>query len=131
VKTKKEHIDYWVVQSKEDWAVAELLIKGNKYLHGLFFVHLALEKVCKAHWIRASKTNIPPKTHNLIFLLSQTDISVSNEQKEFLLTLNRFQIEGRYPEQLSKLHQATSAPFAQEIVLQAKEIHLWLLNKLL
>lgn len=111
MKSKKEHIDHWVAQSKEDWDAALLLIDGGKYLHGLFFVHLALEKTCKAHWISAAKSDIPPKSHNLIFLLSQTTISLSDEQKEFLLELNRFQIEGRYPEHLAMLHRAATAAF--------------------
>jgi HEPN domain-containing protein len=132
LKTKKDHIDYWVAQSEEDWEVAMLLIKEGKNLHGLFFVHLALEKICKAHWIRSSKTHIPPRTHNLIFILSQTDVLISNEQKQFLLEINRFQIEGRYPEQLAQLHGLVinNAIFTQEIVFKAKELRIWLLSRL-
>ena len=66
VKTKEEHIIHWANQSSDDWESAELLFKGKKYLHALFFAHLSIEKICKAHWVRASEGNIPPKTHNLI-----------------------------------------------------------------
>ncbi|MFN6087817.1 MAG: HEPN domain-containing protein [Cyclobacteriaceae bacterium] len=130
MKTKEEHIGHWVNQSIDDWEAAELLFKGRKYLHSLFFAHLSLEKVCKAHWIRANESNIPPKTHNLIFLLSNTAIELTNEQKEFLLELNRFQIEGRYPEQISKLFKISTHTFAEEKLAQAKKQQEWLLNKL-
>ncbi len=130
MKTKEEHIIHWANQSSDDWESAELLFKGKKYLHALFFAHLSIEKICKAHWVRASEGNIPPKTHNLIFLLSQTSVELTDDQKEFLLELNRFQIEGRYPEQVSKLHKVSTASFAQYKLDQAKQIQQWLLNKL-
>jgi HEPN domain-containing protein len=130
VKTKKEHIVHWVDQSKEDWEAAELLFIGKKYLHALFFAHLSVEKVCKAHWVNANEGNVPPKTHNLIFLLSQAKIELVESQKEFLLELNRFQIEGRYPEQLSKLYKASTAAFTQNKLNHAKELRIWLLNNL-
>ena len=131
MKTKDEHISHWVNQSKDDWEAAELLFTGNKYLHALFFAHLSLEKACKAHWINSGDANIPPKSHNLIFLLSQTKIELTDDQKEFLLELNRFQIEGRYPEQISKLHQSSTATFTRNKLNEAKELHLWLISRLL
>jgi HEPN domain-containing protein len=131
VKTKEEHITHWVNQSNDDWESTELLFTGKKYLHALFFAHLSLEKVCKVHWINSNESNIPPKTHNLIFLLSQTTIGLTDDQKELLLELNRFQIEGHYPEQISKLHKASTASFARHKLDQAKQLQQWLLNKLL
>jgi hypothetical protein len=55
---------------------------------------------------------------------------LTNEQKEFLLELNRFQIEGRYPEQISKLFKISTHTFAEEKLAQAKKQQEWLLNKL-
>ncbi len=130
MKTKEHHIEHWLAQSNDDWEAAELLFAGKKYLHSLFFAHLSLEKVCKAHWINSSEINIPPKTHNLIFLLSQTALEISDNQKEFLIEFNRFQIEGRYPELISKLRQTCTPPFTRNKLNEAKELHLWLLSKL-
>jgi AbiV family abortive infection protein len=130
VKTKELHISHWINQSKDDWEAAELLFAGKKYLHALFLAHLSLEKACKAHWINSNEDNIPPKTHNLIFILSQTTIELTDNQKEFLLELNRFQIEGRYPNQLTKLHQASSPQFTSIKLNEAKELFIWLHNKL-
>jgi HEPN domain-containing protein len=92
--TKKEHINYWVEQAIDDWEAVNTLFKGKKYLQSLFFAHLVIEKLCKALWIKNNETNIPPRTHNLNYILSQTGIDLSESQSEFLLQLNRFQLEG-------------------------------------
>lgn len=131
MKTKKEHITHWVSQSNDDWEASMLLYVGKKYLHALFFAHLSLEKICKAHWINSSESNIPPKTHNLLFLLSQTALELTSDQKEFLLEMNRFQIEGRYPEQISNLYKSVNASFTKGKLEHVKEFQVWLLNKLL
>jgi hypothetical protein len=39
--------------------------------------------------------NVPPRTHYLIHLLSTTPIKLDDERSEFMLGLNRFQLEGR------------------------------------
>ena len=41
----QKQIDYWRNGAIEDWNVAEDLVSRNKTRHGLFFVHLALEKL--------------------------------------------------------------------------------------
>lgn len=130
MRTKSEHIAHWVNQSKDDLDSAVLLLEGKKYLHALFFLHLSLEKVCKAQWIKTNEDNVPPKTHNLIFLLSQTGLKLSIEQKEFLLELNRFQIDGRYPDELSKLYKTSTESFVRNKLETAKQLQGWLLSKL-
>ncbi len=129
LKTKGEHIEYWATQSIDDLEASEVLYVGKKYLQALFFSHLALEKVCKACWVKDHAENTPPKTHNLIFILAQTNLEISPRQKEFLLEINRFQIEGRYPEQLTSLAKLTNATIARTIMNEAKQLQQWLLNK--
>ena len=120
MKTKEQHIAHWLAQSKDDWESSELLFAGKKYLHSLFFAHLSLEKICKAHWINSAEINIPPKTHNLIFLLSQTALELSDNQKEFLLDLNRFQIEGRYPELYQNFNKPPQLPLPETNLMKPK-----------
>ena len=43
MKTKKEHIDFWIMQSKDDWDAVDSLFKGKNYLQSLFFAHLVIE----------------------------------------------------------------------------------------
>ena len=50
-----KQITYWQDGAKEDFEVAKQLIASEKIRHGLFFAHLALEKVLKAKFCQ--KTN--------------------------------------------------------------------------
>ena len=47
-----KQIDFWRDSAKEDLAVAHELVHKNRLRHGLFFAHLALEKILKAHVCR-------------------------------------------------------------------------------
>lgn len=129
MKTKKEYISFWIEQAEDDWSVVELLYKGRKFLQSLFFAHLVIEKICKSLWIKHNEKNIPPKTHNLIYLLSQTSIELSEEQSEFMLSLNRFQLEGRYPEYITKLQNICDEDFTTATLETTKKIRVWLLEK--
>lgn len=68
--SKQDHNPYWIEQAEDDWDAVNTLYKGGKYLHASLFSHLANEYLCKALWIKHNKDNIPPKTHNLIHIIS-------------------------------------------------------------
>lgn len=130
MKTKEEHIQHWQNQANDDWEAVITLLKGKKNLQALFFAHLVIEKICKALWIKYDQTNIPPKTHNLNFLISQTPLKLDDEQSEFLLNLNRFQLEGRYPEYVTQMHQICNDDFTQKLIDNTEKIKSWLQEKL-
>jgi hypothetical protein len=71
-----------------------------------------------------------PKTHNLIHLLSSTPVELTDDKSEFLLTLNRFQLEGRYPEYITKMHDICNEQFTKSMINSTNELRLWLLGKL-
>jgi HEPN domain-containing protein len=96
--TKEEHIKYWVETAKRDWQAIQKMYKSKVYLHALFFAHLVLEKLCKAHWVKDNVSNTPPKIHNLITLVDKTKLKLSEEDRNFLFNMNQFQLEGRYPD---------------------------------
>ncbi|NJK85838.1 MAG: HEPN domain-containing protein [Bacteroidales bacterium] len=100
-ENKRKHYLFWLSQAKDDWSAVNTLYKGGNFLQSLFFAHLVIEKLCKAIWIKHNEGNIPPRTHNLIHLLSATNVEIDNEKSEFMLSLNRFQIEGRYPDYIT------------------------------
>ena len=62
-----KQIEYWVRTAEEDFEVGSNLIRVDKARHGLFFLHLALEKMLKA-CVCKSQSKTPPKIHNLINL---------------------------------------------------------------
>ena len=65
--------------------------------HSLFFVHLAIEKILKAHIVKKTR-DLPPRIHNLIRLAGAAEIPLDLEQEKFVREFGIYQIEGRYPE---------------------------------
>ena len=107
--TKEEHIEYWIKSSDQNSETMEYLFKGGKYVEALFFGHLTLEKICKALWIKNNEFNYPPKIHNLVSLLEKCLIHINEDDLEFLDIMNRYQLEGRYPDYLNLIYKETTA----------------------
>ena len=63
----EKQVAYWRDSAVEDLQVAQDLIKRQRTRHGLFFLHLALEKLLKALVCRQTQ-DLAPRTHNLIRL---------------------------------------------------------------
>ncbi len=122
----KKHIDYWTQSADADIDTAGILIKKKKYLHGLFFCHLAIEKIIKAHVANVTK-QIPPKSHNLFRLLEKAGIEVENEKIEFLGILMKYQLEGRYPDYNPHIPDKKKV---KEYLKETRETLSWLKKKL-
>ena len=50
--TKQEHIDYWVEAANKDWLAIQEMYNAKTFVYALFFAHLVLEKLAKAHWVK-------------------------------------------------------------------------------
>jgi HEPN domain-containing protein len=129
MKSKNDHIDFWLSQAENDWNAVNTLYNGKNYLQSLFFAHLVIEKICKALWIKYNEGNVPPRTHNLNHLLLATPIELNDDISEFMLRLNRFQMEGRYPDYLTKMHEICNKSFTTAMIDETDKIRLWLLEK--
>ena len=60
--TKMQHINYWVDTALYDWKGAESAFRTKNYPHCLFWAHLVLEKLAKAHWVKTHQENIQKYT---------------------------------------------------------------------
>ena len=121
-----KQIEYWVNSAKSDLDTAELLIGESRYIHGLFFCHLAIEKVLKAH-VTKETGGIPPKTHNLVYLLDLTGLEFEEVFESFLGILMKYQLEGRYPDH-NPVIPAKERVF--EYLNKTKEMLTWIVRKL-
>jgi HEPN domain-containing protein len=122
----EKQIEYWVKEADSASDTARILIKKKRYLHGLFFCHLTIEKIIKAHVVKATN-QIPPKSHNLFRLLENAGVEVTDENAEFLGVLMRYQLEGRYP---GYNPQIPDKKRVKEYFRKTSEILLWLKNML-
>jgi HEPN domain-containing protein len=122
----EKQIAYWRDGAAEDWQVAQELVNLGRTRHGLFFAHLALEKLLKAHVCRAL-SDLPPRIHALLRLAERANLTLSEAQRLFLARFDRYQLEGRYPELLPV---PPTVDLAREELKQAQEVFEWL-NRLL
>jgi len=128
--TKEQHVEYWVNTAEYDWNGAKGAFDTNNYMHCLFWAHLALEKLAKAHWVRTHEDNIPPKVHNVVWLLEQSDIDLREEMMTFIDEFNKFQLSGRYPDYTNQIYKMCTKEFASEQLEKVKEIRTCLLKML-
>ena len=95
----EKQIQYWIDATNENVDVAEYLINGKKTVECLFFSHLALETMLKAHLTKFTKQT-PPKIHNLISIADKANVELDDQTRNFFSIMNKFQMEGRYRNEL-------------------------------
>ncbi|MCX6090840.1 MAG: HEPN domain-containing protein [Candidatus Atribacteria bacterium] len=104
------------------------MFQTGRYIYTVFMGHLAIEKVLKGLF---QKTNlkVPPKTHDLIFLLTFIQVKVPEDKISFIQVLNDAQIRTRYPDNLEKLVKEYTADVIQNILIETEELLLWIEEK--
>ncbi|MBW8041822.1 MAG: HEPN domain-containing protein [Planctomycetes bacterium] len=118
----QKQIEFWKVSAEEDFAAAESLLEKGHFRHCLFFAHLAVEKMLKAHVTRQTE-DIPPRIHNLVRLAEIAELCLSPEQARFLRGFDVYQLEGRYPDSAQVLLDLETA---QDKLTLAEEMLKWL-----
>ena len=118
----QKHIDYWRSGAEEDMAAAGSLLEKGHPRHALFFAHLAVEKMVKALVVKATD-GVPPKIHDLLRLAELAGLAPSDERREFLAYLQRYCLEGRYPD---RRPAAPSGRDAEAVLHRAEEVLEWL-----
>jgi len=128
--TKQKHIDYWVNTAAEDWITVDAMFATKRYLHCLFWAHLVLEKLAKAHWVKNHTEDIPPKVHNITYLLEESGIDLGIDKMDFLIQYNRFQLSGRYPDYLNLMQRICTESYTKVELDKVKEVRKCLLEML-
>ena len=119
-----KQVTFWRSSAVEDWDVARQLVDNGRTRHGLFFVHLAFEKILKAMVCKHTQ-DLAPRLHNLIRLSEVAGLSLDQENRAILAEINAFHIEGRYPEPLMA---PPSKEEALRYISKAEEVFQWLMN---
>lgn len=122
----QKQIDYWNKGAHEDRDVGFDLVSRGKARHGLFFVHLALEKAFKAHACKATG-KFAPRIHSLLRLAETSRLELSEEQLDFMARFDQYNIAGRYPGSLEPL---PSRHETERDMRMAHEVLEWLTSML-
>lgn len=127
---KEEHIKFWNESAEESWNSAIYLAGGKHYSLSLFALHLSLEKLLKALWIKESITDTPPYTHDLQKLCDELRLEISFEDYDFLSIINSWNIRGPYPDYTKRLHQKTTDAYLHEQINKVTSLKKWLEEKI-
>ena len=115
----------WLRQSDYDMESADYMFQGGRYFYAVFLCHLSIEKALKGLYYEKKRV-IPPKVHNLLYLLNEIEIKPPEEQGKWIVKLNEANITTRYPEDLNKLQKNYSESIAENIITGGKEIIQWI-----
>lgn len=118
----QKQIEYWRKGAEEDFPVGLRLVRDGRTRHGLFFIHLALEKIIKAHVCRTIG-DLAPRSHNLARLVELSGVPCSVADAQFLSDMNKHNIQGRYPESYEDLPDPAEI---ETILTESERIYTWL-----
>lgn len=122
---QKKRFTFWLNASEEEIGAAAVLLKKRKLRQSLFFVHLAVEKILKALFIKKTGEH-PPITHNLKYLAETIKLELPESIDNFLVEATAFNIECRYPDEESPVLEYN---YVKSKYDEALEILKWLRMK--
>ena len=115
-------IQYWIKTSEHDYETMQGLFKIRRYADSLFYGHIVLEKILKARVVKASGKEAP-RIHNLVVLAKLSGIEFSQEDLEFLATVNRFNMRARYPDIKLNFYKLSTAKYTKDKLDKIKKFY--------
>jgi HEPN domain-containing protein len=114
----------WFLQAEYDLETARCMLEAGRNIYAVFMAHLAVEKAFKGIYCQKF-SEMPPKTHSLMYFLKKNDVVPSQSMGEFIADLDQASIATRYPEELSAISATYSRAVTEDIVIKSKEVIAW------
>jgi len=105
------------------------VFRGRRYFYAVFVLHLAIEKALKGLY-QHRLAEVPPKVHNLTYLLGKTGLVTPDAVGVFLMGLNSTHVVTRYPEDLATIQGTFPRKEVKEMLEQGKEALEWIRQQL-
>ena len=115
----------WLAQADYDMDTAEAMYSSGRYCYAVFMCHLCLEKALKGLY-QYNLGVVPPKTHNLLYLIGKVGKSPDQELERFMTRLNTAGVVTRYPDDLAKIQATFTEVVTKDIILRTKEGLKWI-----
>ena len=119
----------WLRQSSYDMKTAEAMFKSKRYIYAVFMCHLSIEKILKGLYTQMLG-DVPPKSHNLIFLIEKMKLELPEDIYDFVFMLNGLSVPTRYPDDLQNLLKVYNKAKTRKVLDRAKEVLKWLKARL-
>lgn len=114
----------WLKQADYDMDTADAMHGSGRYFYAVFMCHLSIEKALKGLYYKVLD-EVPPKTHNLIYLLNKIDKKPEQELEKFIIKLNTASVATRYPDDLAKIQAAYTEEVTKDIITKSKDLLKW------
>lgn len=115
----------WLKQADYDLDTADAMHAGGRYFYAIFMCHLSIEKALKGLYYKVLN-QVPPKTHNLLYLLDKIGKKPEPDLEKFIVKLNTASVATRYPDDLEKIQAAYTKEITQEMVTKSKDLLKWI-----
>ncbi len=123
--------EHWFNLAEYDLETARAMLTSGRYLYVTFMCHLTIEKALKG-LIAEQQEEHPPRIHRLPRLAELAGVidDMTTEQRNFLLQLDPFNIETRYPEDKAAVSRLLNESFCQQILTETEALFEWLRQRL-
>ena len=101
------------------------MFSGGRYFYSVFMCHLSIKKALKGLY-QNTLNETPPRTHNLVFLLSKANLRPPIHLGKIIVKLNEANIITRYPEKIDTLQKEYTKSIVSQIISQSKEVLIWI-----
>lgn len=115
----------WFKQAQYDYETAKVMFRTGRYIYTIFMCHLSIEKALKGIYTKCHKKDVP-KTHDLNYLCEVINLNSPETFQMFIDTLNDLSVPTRYPDELSLLLKQYKKEKTKNVLIQTKELLLWL-----
>lgn len=115
----------WLKQAEYDLDTAKCMFDAGRYFYTVFMCHLSIEKALKGLY-QERLQEVPPKVHNLVYLLNKTGVRPVETLGKFLIRLNEASVITRYPDELEKLQKDFTKEVVKDMLSKSMEALLWI-----
>ncbi len=118
-------IKFWIEDSDDDLETMFAMYESKRYTWSLFIGHLMIEKLLKALFIK-EKSVYPPFIHNILNLAERSELKLSDDRKEQLITITAFNINAQYDDYKTSFKNRCTSNFTEEWIYKLNELRLWI-----
>ncbi len=119
--TSEDLIKYWKDSALDSLDTAKTLFIPGKYHHCLFFLHLAIEKMLKAVFVKL-KNETPSATHDLVRLAETAGLPTTETRKLELAEISSFNVSARYDDYKKQFYAKATKEYAGKWLETGKTI---------
>ena len=101
------------------------MFDSKRFSWSLFIGHLMMEKLLKAYYVKV-KSDYPPFIHNLLRLAEKSNLKLTDDKKEQLVTITAFNINARYDDYKMSFKKQCTPEFTSEWIDKLKELRPWI-----